>query len=71
MEQIDLLKRCEQNAHYNIYGYLVYKYYEQMQLLLTSNDKKKEKETIIILNFIQSEIKKIKEKIDHDEKTEA
>lgn len=69
MEQIDLLKRCEQNAHYSIYNYLINKMYEQIKVLFSDNDK--EKETVIILNFIQSEIKKIKEKIDNDKETEA
>lgn len=69
MERIDLLKRCEQNAHYSIYNYLINKMYEQMELLI--NNENSYEETIIILNFIQSEIKKIEEKIDHDEKTEA
>lgn len=66
---IDLLKKCEQNAHYSIYNYLINKMYEQMSLL--TNNKDKDEEAIIILNFIQSEIKKIKEKINNDEKTEA
>ena len=58
---IDLLKHCKQNMYYNIYNYLIDKYYEQIQLLI--NNKEKE-ENVVIIKFLQSEIERIKKEVE-------